>query len=79
MPTVEDYSRNTSQYGLEDYTTSTPEGDVQAVSYTPGYVQELLALRQRVQSGQATPRDREWYAMQEQAARAIPMRDVRTL
>ena len=79
MPTLQDYYNNRYQYGLEDYTTSTPEGDVQAVSYAPGYVPELLDLRQRVQSGQASPWEREWYGMQEQAARAVPMRDPRTL
>ena len=52
MPTLEDYYRNKSQYGLEDYNTSTPEGDRQAVSYNPGYAEELLALRNKVESGQ---------------------------
>lgn len=79
MPTLQDYYNNRFQYGLEDWNTSTPEGDVQAVSYSPGYVPELLDLRQKVASGQGTPWDREWYGMQEQAARAIPMRDPSTL
>lgn len=79
MPTYANWQANPYQYSLEDYTTSTPEGDQQAISYSPGYLQELLALRHRVMSGQATPWDREWYAMQAQAAQAVPMRDVSTL
>ena len=79
MPTETDYSRNPYQYGLEDYTTSTPEGDVRAVSYAPGYVPELLDLRQRVESGQATPWERENYQNQARAAMSTPMRDPRSL
>lgn len=79
MPTIQDYYNNPHQYSLEDYNTSGPEGDQQAVSYAPGYAIDLLNLRQRVQSGQATPWERESYQKQEQAARAIPMRDISTL
>ena len=79
MPTVGDYYANPYQYSLEDYTTSTPEGDQQAVSYSPGYAIDLLNLRQRVQQGQATPLEREEYARQARAARAVPMRDVSAL
>ena len=79
MPTEANYYANPSQYGLEDYTTSTPEGDMRAVSYSPGYIPELLDLRQKVESGQGTPWDREWFNMQANAARAVPMRDPRTL
>ena len=79
MPTVDDYYRNRYQYGLEDYTTAGPEGDTQAVSYATGYIPELLALRQRVLSGQASDWDREWYQRQADAAMAIPLRDVSTL
>ena len=79
MPTEADYYRNPYQYSREDYTTSTPEGDVQAVSYAPGWLPELLDLRQRVESGQASPWDREYYGMQAKAARSVPMRDPSTL
>ena len=79
MPTLEDYYRNKTQYGLEDYTTSTPEGDVQAISYSPGYIEELLALQQRVMSGQGSEWDQENYARQEREARSVPMRDPRGL
>ena len=79
MPTVQDYYNLPAQYSLEDYTTSTPEGDQQAVSYAPGYAIDLLALRQKVLSGEATGYEREWYEQQANAARAIPVRDVSTL
>lgn len=79
MPSYDDWLRNKYQYSLEDYTTSTPEGDAQAVSYGPGYVEELLALQQKVASGQGSDWDREWYNRQAQAAMAAPMRDPRTL
>jgi hypothetical protein len=79
VPTAQDYYNNPYQYSMEDYTTSTPEGDIQAISYGPGYLEELLALRERVRSGTASEWDREYYAMQERAARAIPLRDVRGL
>lgn len=79
MPTARDYYGNPYQYSMEDYTTATPDGDVQAVSYNPGYLQDLLALRHKIMTGQATAWDREWYAMQEHAAMAVPMRDVGTL
>lgn len=48
MPRETDYLRNPCQYSREDYTTSTPEGDVQAISSAPGYLPELLDLRQQV-------------------------------
>ena len=79
MPTVQDYYNLPAQYSLEDWTTSTPEGDVQAVSYAPGYALDLLALRQKVLSGQATDWEREDYAKQAQAAMAVPLRDVSML
>jgi hypothetical protein len=79
MPTVQDYYNLPAQYSLEEYTTSTPEGDQQAVSYAPGYAVDLLALRQKVLSGEATGYERDWYEQQANAARAVPMRDVSTL
>jgi hypothetical protein len=79
MPTEADYRRNPYQYSMEDWTTSTPDGDVQATSYAPGWLPELLDLRQKVESGQGTPWDREYYQQQAQAARAVPMRDPRSL
>ena len=79
MPTLDDYYRNKYQYSLEDYTTSTPEGDQQAVSYAPGYAIDLLNLRQQVESGQAKPWEREEYAKQLQAVMGVPMRDPSTL
>ena len=79
MPTIQDYYNNPHQYSLEDYTTSTPEGDQQAVSYAPGYAIDLLNLRQRVESGQAKPWEREEYTKQLQAVMGVPMRDPSTL
>lgn len=79
MPTLDDYYRNKFQYSLEDYNTSTPEGDTQAVSYSPGYIPELLDLRQKVESGQGTAWDRDWFGMQARAAMDVPMRDPLTL
>ena len=79
MPTLDDYYRNKSQYGLEDYNTSTPEGDRQAVSYNPGYAEELLALRNKVESGQGSAWDREWFQRQVNDAMSVPLRDVRGL
>ncbi len=79
MPSYADYLANNFQYSLEDYNTAGPGGDQQAVSYAPGWLPGLLDLRQRVESGQASDWDREYYSMQEQAARAIPMRDPSTL
>ena len=52
---------------------------MQAVSYSPGYLPELLALRQKVLSGRASGYERNWYEQQVNAARAIPLRDVSTL
>jgi hypothetical protein len=75
VPNYADWLGNQFQYSLEDYNTSTPEGDQQAVSYAPGWLPELLDLRQKVESGQGTPWDRAWYEQQASAARAVPMRD----
>ena len=52
MPTYANWQDNPFQYALEDWTTSTPEGDAPAVSYGPGWAPELLDLRQKVESGQ---------------------------
>ena len=79
MPTVQDYYNNIYQYGLEDYTTSSPEGDVQAVSYNPGYLPELLDLQDKVRSGQASGYERDWFQQQYDAAMALPLRDVSQL
>ena len=79
MPTEADYQRNPYQYSREDYTTSTPEGDVGAISYSPGYAIDLLGLRQKVESGQASPWERENYQNQARAAMSTPMRDPRAL
>jgi hypothetical protein len=79
MPTVQDYYNLPAQYSLEDYTTAGPEGDQQAVSYAPGYIPELLDLRRKVLSGQASAWEREWYQQQANAAMAVPLRDVGTL
>ena len=79
MPTQADLDANRFQYYASDYTTSTPEGDVQAIGYTPRYLTDLLGLRQLVYSGQASPWDVQNYNMQVEAARGIPMRDVSTL
>lgn len=79
MPTEADYQRNPYQYSLEDYTTSGPEGDQQAVSYSPGYITDLLALQQKVMAGQGSEWDRENYQQQAQAAMSVPMRDPSAL
>lgn len=79
MPSYENWLANKYQYSLEDYNTSGPEGDQQAVSYSPGYIQDLLALQQKVMSGQGSEWDRESYQQQAQAAMAVPMRDPSTL
>jgi hypothetical protein len=79
MPTIADQMRNPYQYSFEDYNTSTPEGDQQAISYSPGYITDLLALQQQVMSGQGTEWDRESYQQQANAAMAIPMRDPSSL
>jgi hypothetical protein len=79
MPTLDDYYRNSTQYALEDWNTAGPEGDQQAISYNPGYAEELLALRGKVESGQASAWDREWFQQQVNAAMGIPLRDVSRL
>lgn len=45
----------------------------------PGYVTGLLALRDRVRSGQARPYEIEQYTQREAQARAIPTRDLSRL
>ena len=79
MPSIQDYYNNKYQYSLEDYNTSGPEGDAQAVSYGPGWAPELLDLRQKVLRGQATPWEQEWYQQQANAAMAVPLREVSRL
>jgi hypothetical protein len=73
--------RNTAQYGHEAFQWA-PEHRAWQGSMpetAPGYVTELLALRDRVRAGQAQPWEREQYQQWEQQARAIPTRDISQL
>ena len=79
MPTQEDYFTNPYQYTLLDYTTSTPEGDVGAVGYSPRYLTDMLQRQDLVEQGKATPWEQQLQQQQVQAAQQAPMRDPRTL
>ena len=70
MPTYEDWANNPYQFKME--------GE-QAVSYSPRYWTDLLGLQELVQSGKASPWDRQNYQMQMDAAQQAPMRDPSTL
>jgi len=79
VPTQEDLAANPYQYTLLDYTTATPEGDTQAVGYTPRYLTDLLQRQDLVEQGGGTPWERQLQQMQVAAANAVPMRDPATL
>jgi hypothetical protein len=79
MPTQEDWQNNPFQFNLLDYTTATPEGDTQAVGYTPRYLTDMLQRQDLVEQGKATPWERQLQQMQVQAAQQVPMRDPATL
>jgi hypothetical protein len=79
MPTYEDWAQNPFQYTLLDYTTSTPEGDVGAVGYTPRYLTDMLQRQGLVEQGNATPWEQQLQQHQVQAAQRVPRRDPRTL
>ena len=70
MPTYEDWANNPYQFKQE--------GE-QAVAYSPRYWTDLLGLQELVQSGKATPWDRQNYQMQMEAAQQAPMRDPSAL
>ena len=79
MPTQEDWQNNPYQFNLLDYTTSTEEGDTQAVGYSPRYLTDMLQRQDLVEQGRATPWERQLQQNQVQAAQQVPMRDPRTL
>jgi hypothetical protein len=79
MPTYADWEANPFQFNLLDYTTSTPEGDVGAVGYSPRYLTDMLQRQDLVEQGKATPWERQLQQNQRQAAQRAPMRDPRTL
>jgi hypothetical protein len=73
--------RNAAQYGDEAFAWDPAlrawRGSMPQTS--PGYVTELLGLRDRVRAGQAQPWEVEQYQQWEQQARAIPTRDIGSL
>jgi hypothetical protein len=72
---------NKAQYGHDSFQWD-PEHQVMAgriEETAPGYVPELLALRNRVRSGQAQDYEVEEYTRWEEQARAIPTRDITSL
>jgi hypothetical protein len=73
--------RNAAQYGDDTFAWDPAlrawRGSMPQTS--PGYVTELLGLRDRVRAGQAQPWEVEQYQQWEQQARAIPTRDIGSL
>ena len=72
--------RNVAQYGGQAVQWNPALQGVQGWQWaapaetSPGYVSELLGLRERVRTGQAQPWEVEQYQQWEQQARAIPTR-----
>ena len=79
MPTYEDWANNPAQYQLLDYVAAGPEGETEAVGYSPRYLTDMLQRQDLVEQGKATPWERQLQQSQVQAAQRAPMRDPRTL